>query len=99
MLEFFRSPLKSKATKQAVTITYNGPLAQSDVPIIYAHVGTGVNEQWENIKDIKMEKEGTAWQAELIPQDEQINFCFHDGAGNWDNNYGLNWSLNLDKNG
>ena len=25
MLEFFRSPLKSKAAKQAVTITYNGP--------------------------------------------------------------------------
>ena len=50
-------------------------LAQSDVPIIYAHVGTGVNEQWENIKDIKMEKEGAA-VVELIPQDEQINFCF-----------------------
>lgn len=78
-----------------VTITYDGLLAQNNVAAIYAHVGNGFSDYWTNVQDIPMKKEGNIWAANVIPSDSRMNFCFHDGADNWDNNYGHDWSLTI----
>ncbi|MGI6588288.1 MAG: carbohydrate-binding protein [Peptococcia bacterium] len=80
---------------ETVMITYDGLLAQSNAQTIYAHVGNGFSDYWEDIQDIPMKKESNTWTASIIPSDSRLNFCFHDGAGNWDNNYGHNWSLTV----
>lgn len=81
--------------KETVTITYDGLLAQSGAALIYAHVGNGNNSYWDNVQDIPMKMENKVWSANLKPADSRLNFCFHDGANNWDNNNGYNWSLTI----
>jgi len=80
---------------ETVTITYDGLLAQNKAETIYAHMGNGFSDSWTNIQDIPMKKEKTVWTASVIPADSRMNFCFHDGADNWDNNNGYNWSLTI----
>lgn len=76
---------------EAITITYDGPLSQNGATeTIYAHIGDG---QWQKTQDIPMDKDGRMWMTDIIPTDLQMNFCFHDGQGNWDNNLGQNWNF------
>lgn len=81
--------------EDTVNICYNGLLAENNAERIYMRVGNGPNVYWTNIRDIPMEKENNVWTASIIPTDSRLNFCFHDGANNWDNNYGHNWSLTV----
>ncbi|HHZ16954.1 MAG TPA: carbohydrate-binding protein [Peptococcaceae bacterium] len=80
---------------EEVTITYDGHLAQNNAQAVYLHVGSGDVRSWENVQDIQMEKVNDAWVANIVPTDSRLNFCFHDGANNWDNNYNLNWSVTV----
>ena len=80
---------------ETVTITYDGLLAQNNAATIYTHVGNGFSDYWTNIQDIPMKKEGNVWMARVTPSDSRLNFCFYDGANNWDNNNGYNWSLTI----
>ncbi|MDI3548339.1 MAG: hypothetical protein PWR10_1991 [Halanaerobiales bacterium] len=81
---------------ERVEVSYNGLLAQSGAMEVYLHAGFGMNNLWENVQDIKMERQGNTWKASLdIETDERFNFCFHDNVGNWDNNNGRNWSFEV----
>ena len=42
----------------------------------------------QNVQDIPMKKTNNVWSASIIPSDSRLNFCFYDGANNWDNNNG-----------
>ena len=91
------SPMPVTAGER-VTVKYNGLLAQSGADALYLHTGFGPKD-WRNVSDIPMlrEKAGT-WKAdvELDPNEtSRLNFCFRDTASNWDNNSGLNWSLEI----
>lgn len=74
-----------------VKIRYKGMLSGS-ADKVYLHTGYGYGE-WQNIQDIPMKKtRDGGWTAGLkITDDSCLNFCFHDGAENWDNNNGNNW--------
>ncbi len=81
-----------------VTVKYNGLLAQAGADTLYLHSGFG-SRDWRNVSDIPMTQEKAgSWKAEvhLDPNEtSRLNFCFKDRANNWDNNYGLNWSLEI----
>ncbi|MEA4883792.1 MAG: carbohydrate-binding protein [Clostridia bacterium] len=91
------SPMPVTAGER-ITVKYNGLLAQSGADSVYLHAGFGARE-WRNVADVPMtqEKPGT-WKAALSldpNENSRLNFCFKDRAENWDNNYGLNWSLEV----
>lgn len=91
------SPMPLTAGEK-VTVESNGLLASSGADQVYLHAGFGHGD-WRDVRDIPMEsaKPGV-WKA-VVPldpsEDSRLNFCFKDRAGNWDNNYGLNWSLEI----
>lgn len=74
-------------------IIYNGLLPQKGAKEVYAHVGYGPN--WENVQDYKMTQEAHGFEAAIsIPQRAaSLHICFKDGANNWDNNAGANYSF------
>lgn len=79
-----------------ITVQYQGMLARSGAEQVYLHMGYGPAERWQFISDIPMEKVGNTWEAKFeITDDSRLNFCFKDNAGNWDNNNGRNWSLEV----
>jgi hypothetical protein len=80
---------------ETITITYDGLLAKSGAGTVYTHLGYGDNDSWANIEDVVMSNIPQGWTCDLLPKGERMNFCFHDGANNWDNNYGHNWSIGL----
>ncbi|MDD2401014.1 MAG: carbohydrate-binding protein [Clostridia bacterium] len=80
---------------ETVKIGYEGLLAQNGATNIFAHVGYGSSNSWDNIQDISMRKENNIWNCEIVPNDSRLNFCFHDDANNWDNNNGYDWSLTI----
>lgn len=80
---------------ETITITYDGTLAQNKAHIVYAHIGYGHNDSWSDIQDVPMTKKPRGWTCAVTPQGDKMNFCFHDEANNWDNNYGRNWSIHI----
>lgn len=74
-----------------VRIRYNGLLKNSGSPKVIIHCGFGEANQWRMVEDIPMEATADGWEKTITMQDNQINFCFRDGADHWDNNNGLNW--------
>jgi uncharacterized membrane-anchored protein len=78
---------------EVVAVNYDGILAQSGAESVYMHMGYGSNEMWINVQDVVMQKNGATWMCQITPDDARMNFCFHDGANHWDNNYGHNWSI------
>ena len=91
------SPLTLTAG-ETLTVKYNGLLASSGADQVYLHAGFG-HGSWREVRDIPMQNEKPGvWKA-TVPldprEDSRLNFCFKDRAENWDNNYGLNWSLEI----
>ncbi|MCK4258594.1 MAG: carbohydrate-binding protein [Halanaerobiales bacterium] len=81
---------------QRVDIQYEGLLAKSGAQDLYCHTGFGLNDGWENITDVKMNRLGNCFATKIaVDKDSRLNFCFHDNAGNWDNNSGRNWSFEI----
>lgn len=77
-----------------LTIAYSGLLAESGASKVYLRCGEGPGD-WSNVRDIPMEHQpdSNEWVALLEAGDGgTLEFCFHDGVGNWDNNDGRNWS-------
>ncbi len=78
-----------KITEQSVSLKYTGSLGNSDS--VYLHYGIG--ESWENVTECKMRKLKTCYKTEVtVPTGTEFKFCFRDGNGNWDNNYGSDYS-------
>ncbi|HAA90705.1 MAG TPA: carbohydrate-binding protein [Peptococcaceae bacterium] len=79
-----------------VTIRYSGLLAEVGAEQIYLHMGYGDANEWKYITDIPLQKNNGNWETTFeVKDDSRLNFCFRDSAYNWDNNGGLNWSLEV----
>ena len=81
---------------QEAKINYNGYLAKNgaqDVTLIY-----GYNSDWRDTDAVLMNKVGNGYETVLkIKPYDELNFCFRDEKFNWDNNYGNNFSAQIQK--
>ncbi len=76
------------------SISYKGVLSNSGADSIYMRIGYG--ENWENTKDIKMEKTADGFKADLaVTDDKLLKLAFKDSASNWDNNSGRNYTFEV----
>ncbi|MDP4093658.1 MAG: carbohydrate-binding protein [Bacillota bacterium] len=76
-----------------IKLVYTGLLAQSRNQEIYAVIGYGANDKWEDISEFKMNNTA-AGTFELLAHKKRrdnVNVALRDKAGNWDNNYGNNY--------
>ncbi|MFZ7102792.1 MAG: carbohydrate-binding protein [Peptococcaceae bacterium] len=78
---------------EEVRIRYDGLLTQTGADQIYLHVG--YEDNWHDLEDIPMQHYAKGWYCDFVPEYDEINFCFHDSANNWDNNNGSNWNLQI----
>ncbi len=77
-----------KAKEQGVELKYTGWL--DGAKSIYLHYGIGDN--WENVTECKMRKLKSCYKTEVtLPVGSELNFCFRDAEGNWDNNCGQDY--------
>ena len=73
---------------QTYELKYTGCL--TGAPTIYLHYGT---ENWTDVTEIKMRKLKSCYKTEItVPTGVNINYCFRDSQGNWDNNYGNDYN-------
>lgn len=81
---------------EVVEIIYNGLLAQNNAKELYLHAGVGL-DNWKDIKEIEMTyQDDKGWVANFeVDNGARLNFCFNDGADNWDNNQSKNWSYDI----
>ena len=80
-----------KIVDQNLVLKYNGILGGADA--IYLHYGIGAG--WDNISECKMRKLKSCYKTEVtIPAGTELKFCFRDANGNWDNNFGNDYSYN-----
>lgn len=76
------------------SVSYKGTLSDSGADSIYMRVGYGDN--WENTKDIMMEKTADGFKADLpVTDDKPLKLAFMDSASNWDNNGGRNYTFEV----
>jgi len=79
-----------------VHLHYKGFLTTDNQAEVYAHIGYGPNNRWEHIQDFKMQKSGNEYVAVVpVQYDGRLNICFKSQNGQWDNNYGSNWSFEV----
>lgn len=79
-----------------VKVSYMGYLFQKGTDEVYFHYGFGTS--WDNSDEVKMEKTELGFQCEInIPETDTFNFCFRNGSGEWDNNFGQNFSFPVEK--
>ncbi len=77
--------------EENLTLKYNGSL--DGAKTIYLHYGIG--QDWEGVSECKMRKLKYCYKTEVtIPTGADLNFCFRDQDGNWDNNFGSNYTYN-----
>lgn len=79
-----------------VTVIYNGTLAKSGADQLWLHMGYGPHQSWQQVNDFPMMKTGRGWERTFqVTNDSRLNFCFKDSANHWDNNNGVNWSMEV----
>ena len=79
-----------------VKISYTGTFFQDASEEVFFHYGFGNN--WDNVKDIKMDKTELGFQTEVkLCSSETFNFCFFNEKGEWDNNNGDNYIFEIEK--
>ena len=80
-----------RAKEESLTLKYNGCL--DGAKTIYLHYGIG--ETWDGVAECKMRKLKNCYKTEVtIPTGADLNFCFRDQDGNWDNNCGCDYTYN-----
>jgi hypothetical protein len=79
-----------------IQIWYGGLLARNGARRVFLHWGVGPGA-WQQVRDVEMKTHSPGIFSCLITAAEggRLEFCFHDGAGNWDNNSGRNWSYTI----
>ncbi len=82
---------------ERVQVVYDGLLNKSGADTIYLHAGVGYGDNWMDVTDITMDRDGQGrFTAQLrVNTTDRFNFCFKDAADNWDNNSGNNWSYEV----
>jgi hypothetical protein len=78
-----------------IKLTYSGLLAKSGANEVFAVVGFGDNNNWQNTSTYPMNSTNQHMYELSIPaaDSKQINVAFKDKAENWDNNSGENYSF------
>jgi hypothetical protein len=78
-----------------IKLTYSGLLAKSGANEVFAVVGFGDNNNWQNTSTYPMKSTNQHMYELSIPaaDTKQINVVFKDKAENWDNNSGENYSF------
>jgi hypothetical protein len=79
---------------EAAHINYQGLLKNAGANDVYLHYGF---DQWNNVSTVKMNRASNGdFGAVIIANgSNEINVCFKDCAGNWDNNHSSNWTIKL----
>lgn len=86
--------LLTKISDDTASIRYDGLLAQCGAQDVYTVVGYGSNSKWENVQTIRMNRLGNEFYADIPTMPGMnINVAFKDGADNWDNNSGNNYTF------
>lgn len=68
-------------------IKYTGYLSDADNVVLHY-----ANENWNNVSEKKMKKLKSCCKTELtLAPQEELNFCFRDDNGRWDNNWEQNY--------
>ncbi len=76
-----------KCKEQTFELKYTGCLADS--ASVFLHYGY---DGWKDVSECKMKKLKSCYKTELsIPCGTELNFCFKNENGYWDNNYGNNY--------
>lgn len=78
-----------------ITIIYNGLLHKCGASQVFLHGGFGDPNYWKSVEDYRMQRTPEGWKKTLNMEDNQLTFCFHDSANNWDNNNGHNWTYRI----
>ena len=79
-----------------VKISYTGTFFQNDSEKVFFHYGFG--ENWDNVKDVVMEKTELGFQTEIeLGSGNTFNFCFFNQDGECDNNFGNNYTFQIEK--
>ena len=75
-----------------VKINYQGLLKDSGANEVYLHYGV---DNWHKTNTVQMNRtEDGSFEAEIKADgNHELNLCFKDSAGNWDNNNGSNWTI------
>lgn len=89
----FYNGIKFYDIPNMIKLEYNGILASSGAADIYAVIGYGENDNWQDIGTYKMQ-ETSKDNFEVLTFRKgkgNINVAFVDNAGNWDNNLSNNY--------
>ena len=79
-----------------VKITYAGKFFEDKSKEVFLHYS--FNNNWENAKDIKMEKSELGYQAEVkLTNDKTLNICFYNEEKEWDNNSSINYNFTIEE--
>lgn len=80
----------------SVKVSYTGKFYQGENEKVYLHYGYG--KDWNNVNEIEMKKTDLGYQAELnLAGSDSLNFCFKNQNNEWDNNFGNNYSFDIEK--
>lgn len=79
-----------------IKISYMGYLFQKNSDEVFIHYGFGLN--WDEVSEQKMQKTELGFQCEIdIGTYDCLNLCFRNSNGEWDNNFGQNFTFNIEK--
>ncbi len=79
-----------------VKITYAGKFFSDKSKEVFLHYS--FNDNWENAKDVKMEKSELGYQAEIeLDNNKNLNICFFNEKGEWDNNESINYNFPIEE--
>lgn len=79
-----------------VKITYAGKFFENKSKEIFLHYS--FNDNWDNAKDIKMEKSELGYQAEVeLDNNKELNICFFNENNEWDNNDNINYNFPIEE--
>ncbi|HZK35167.1 MAG TPA: carbohydrate-binding protein [Bacillota bacterium] len=83
-----------------IKILYKGKLTVSRQNKLFVYYGYGRDLVWNYVDQRQMEGSSQGFLATIkVRGNDQLNICFHDDQGHWDNNKGRNWSLIISKKG
>lgn len=85
-------PIKSGGKVQ---LNYHGILKTDGASEVFLHYGF---DGWKDCSTVKMDhtSDGSFTISVHASADQEVNFCFKDSAGHWDNNNGWNWQCDVD---
>ena len=79
-----------------VKITYAGKFFEEKSKEVFLHYS--FNDNWENAKDIKMEKSELGYRAEIdLNNNKTLNICFFNENDEWDNNSSNNYNFPIEE--